>query len=602
MRIRKSVYDRLSETEIADILSFYSKHTAASTCRRFNLPVNTFGNFLDKHNIERHSTSLSNFFASAEADGYDSLQESDFIEIIEFYREHSMTITSEHFNIKEYFIEYILKLYNVEQHTVKEEIALTTQHRYGVSHAMQNKLISKKAALTKTQISNEDKKAIQDKISTTKLNRYGSSTYNNREKFRETCISKYGVENVFQDVKTKEKSKQTKLIKYNNANYTNRKQAMATCQSRYNNKTYLGSEKALNDEVYKKSANIRINKALQLVLDSLDYSDLYKQCYSDTDYFKSLLKGMDSPTISEVAKKLEASHNNVYGQLLKKNLLEYVNIEPISASHYEDEIVEYIGADLCVRHDRSILSGKEIDIYIPSKKIGIEFNGTYWHSSAIKPRNYHLEKSKQAAKAGIRLIHIYEYEWQNPTLQAKLKLMLNIALGRVGTKIYARDCLIKQISNKEAKVLNDKVHLQGHRSAQVTYGLFYKDELVQLMSFSKTRYNKNLKDDTSWEIIRGCPGSNNIVVGGVSKLLSHFIKDYKPTEIFSYCDFNKFDGKAYEKAGMSFIGYTGPDLKWILADGSVVSRQPSRHKELAEQSVGQIFGSGSKKYILQLSI
>lgn len=177
--------------------------------------------------------------------------------------------------------------------------------------------------------------------------------------------------------------------------------------------------------------------------------------------------------------------------------------------------------------------------------------------------------------------------------------MLDVALGRVKSKIYARQCEIKEISNKEAKVLNDKIHLQGHRNAQVTYGLYYKNELVQIMSFSKTKYNRNLKTANSWEIIRGCPGSNNLVVGGVSKLISHFIADYAPDEIFSYCDFNKFNGKSYEAVGMKFIGYTGPDMKWVLSNGMVVNRQPSKHSELKKQAVAQIFGAGSKKYLLK---
>lgn len=74
--------------------------------------------------------------------------------------------------------------------------------------------------------------------------------------------------------------------------------------------------------------------------------------------------------------------------------------------------------------------------------------------------------------------------------------MLNIALGRVKTKIYARQCIVRTITNKEAAVLNNQTHLQGHRNAQVTYGLYYKNELVQLMSFSRTRYNRNLKSNS----------------------------------------------------------------------------------------------------------
>lgn len=275
------------------------------------------------------------------------------------------------------------------------------------------------------------------------------------------------------------------------------------------------------------------------------------------------------------------------------------------ASHSEFNVVDYIKSIYngpIEQHKRGLLPNNlELDIYLPEKHLGIEFNGTYWHSSlANTPKNYHFNKSILADKAGIRLIHIYEYEWTDPECQEKIKQMLSIALDACSRRIYARQCEIKQITNKEAAVLNNKVHLQGHRNAQVTYGLFYKNELVQLMSFSKTKYNKNLKDANSWEIIRGCPGSNNIVVGGVSKLFKHFIADYNPSSIFSYCDFNKFNGKSYEELGMKFIGYTGPDMKWVLPDGSVINRLPHRHAELKSRARGKIYGSGSKKYVYNI--
>ena len=146
---------------------------------------------------------------------------------------------------------------------------------------------------------------------------------------------------------------------------------------------------------------------------------------------------------------------------------------------------------------------------------------------------------------------------------------------------------MKKISNREARLFNEKNHLQGHRNAQVTYGLFYKGELVQLMSFSKMKYNRNLKGDDEWEIIRGCPGSNNQIVGGVSKLFKAFIKEYNPHLVFSYCDFNKFDGRGYEAIGMKFAGYK-------------IGRNPKKRKEL-EESCTTIYGAGSKKYIWKLT-
>lgn len=66
--------------------------------------------------------------------------------------------------------------------------------------------------------------------------------------------------------------------------------------------------------------------------------------------------------------------------------------------------------------------------------------------------------------------------------------------------------------------------------------------------------------------------------------------------MFSYCDFNKFDGRGYEKLGMKLIGYTGPDKKWIV-NGKVYNRQPSKYKQFKELSEACIWGAGSKKYL-----
>ena len=263
-------------------------------------------------------------------------------------------------------------------------------------------------------------------------------------------------------------------------------------------------------------------------------------------------------------------------------------------SFIEKEVFDYIsliynGKILCNR--RTVIPPLELDIYIPEKKLAIEVNGTFWHSSECgTPIDYHFQKSKACEEKGIRLIHIYEYEWLN--IQYKIKMMLDEAFG-LSKRIYARQCVIKEITNTEAKLLNEKVHLQGHRNAKLTLGLFYNDELVQLMSFSNNKYNRNIKNDNEWEIIRGCPGSNTCVVGGVGKLFKYFIRHYNPSKIVSYCDFNKFDGKSYEAIGMKFVKYTGPDKKLII-NGVVMNRDPHNYKKYKNEN--KIFGSGSKLY------
>lgn len=62
----------------------------------------------------------------------------------------------------------------------------------------------------------------------------------------------------------------------------------------------------------------------------------------------------------------------------------------------------------------SIISPKEIDIFVPDIDLAIEFNGVFWHSELSgKPNNYHLNKTIECNNRGVRLIHIFETEWEN---------------------------------------------------------------------------------------------------------------------------------------------------------------------------------------------
>lgn len=553
---RKSAAEKLDEKTLDEIAKYFSNHTASSTIKKFNINRSVFENIAKKLNLTMHSSSESEFLKHIEKDGYDVYSEARNVEIANYYANHSMTCTCEEFSVKEYYVKFLLEKYNIQQHTTQEEIDLTRHQKYGF-------------AFSKTK---EEKDLLE-------LEKYGKLGLSGKEKRNITNQKNYGVENVFANRDIIEKLEKTKLNRYGDRHFTNREKAKQTCLSKYGAETYLGSMT---------NANLYSN--------THECSELYKSCFNDKTALESLISSLEHKTSSALGAALGVPYGQALHLLEKHDLLSMIDLKDYS-SQSEHELVEFVGKDLCLTRDRTAISPYEIDIYVPSKKIGIEFNGSYWHSSIYKDKNYHFNKSKIAEKNGIRLIHIYEYEWNNPVQRKKIELMLNIALGRVTNKIYARQCDIRKISNQEAKSLNEQVHLQGHRNAQVTYGLFYKNELVQLMSFSKTKYNRNLKDDNSWEIIRGCPGSNNIVVGGVSKLFTHFIREYSPTKVFSYCDFNKFDGKSYEALGMKFIGYTGPDMKWLLQDDRVVNRSPSKHSKLKSIAKAQIFGSGSKKYV-----
>lgn len=295
-------------------------------------------------------------------------------------------------------------------------------------------------------------------------------------------------------------------------------------------------------------------------------------------------------TLSELFEYFDNCRQGVRSWIQRLDLKSYIKFQK---SSFEFEVGKYLPGWKTTRQIlRKDGKYKEIDLYSDVLKIGIECDGLYWHSDLNIDKYYHYNKSKLAEELGIHLVHIYEWEWNDLRIRPILISILNLFQHKIENRIYARNCKIYEISNKEAKVFNEKNHLQGHRNAQVTYGLFYNNQLVQLMSFS---YDKKRG---WWEIIRGCPGSNNLVVGGVSKLFNHFIKEHNPVKVFSYCDFNKFDGKGYEAIGMKCIGYTGPDKTWII-NGHAVKRNPAKYSEYKKLSEAIIWGAGSKKYLWQ---
>lgn len=70
----------------------------------------------------------------------------------------------------------------------------------------------------------------------------------------------------------------------------------------------------------------------------------------------------------------------------------------------------------------------ELDIYVPSKKAAIEFNGILWHSIEHGVSlDYHLKKTELCEKVGIRLMHVWEDEWDrlNAEVKASVKSFLD---------------------------------------------------------------------------------------------------------------------------------------------------------------------------------
>ena len=201
--------------------------------------------------------------------------------------------------------------------------------------------------------------------------------------------------------------------------------------------------------------------------------------------------------------------------------------------------------------------GLEIDIYIPSKKIGIEYNGLYYHTATLKGRSYHLNKTKAMNELGIRIIHIWDFEWLEK--KAIVKSILRNALGKNKHVVYARNLVLdKEVDVKEAKSFCGQNHIAGYRGGAVRVGLRDKStgDLISLMVTS----------DKTGELVRFCSKVNYKVIGGFSRLLK-----YSPVR-FSYVDRRLFTAEGYIACGFEMRRETQPNYFYIKGGKYVGSR------------------------------
>lgn len=212
---------------------------------------------------------------------------------------------------------------------------------------------------------------------------------------------------------------------------------------------------------------------------------------------------------------------------------------------------------------RDVIKHNELDIYIPTLKVAIEFNGIYWHSELYVNNNYHLDKLIKCNEQNITLIQVFEDEWTDK--QDIVKSRLKSILQKTDNKIYARKCEIKEVDYNDSKKFLNENHLQGNCPSLYRLGLYCNNELVALMTFGNLRKNLNQsKKEGTYELLRFCNKKFTTVVGGASKLFKHFIKQYKPNEIISYADRRWSEGNLYERLNFQCYNNSKPNYFYVI--------------------------------------
>ena len=476
--------------------------------------------------------------------------------------------------IKKYGVDCVLK-----DKEIKKKIKDTRLDKYG---SMCSDEAVQKAKKTKLEKYGNEKYVNTEKMQQTKLERYGDSGYHNVEKMQQTKLDRYG-DSGYHNV---EKMQQTKLERYGDSGYHNIEQMKQTNLERY------GVEYAQNSDIIKekiKCTNLKRygneyaigsdtvrKKIVETSIDKYDDTNPYRG-----KLHRELIKKFPE-LIGFSGNKYICKCLNINCDVCEKKQFELPSpifrrrknqgielcpiLNPIlvsdGTSDIENDIYLYIKSiysGKIIQNDRSILNGKEIDIYLPEMNFAIEFNGLYWHSEVYKDKMYHQEKTILCENKGIQLIHIWEDDWLD-----KKDIVKDIIQSKLGMndKIPARKCTIKEVLSKESKEFLEKYHIQGNVNASIRIGLYYDDSLVEIATFGKLRNILHSNgQENQYELYRLCSKSGYTVVGGVSKLLTHFIRKYQPKQIVSYANLDISNGNVYNSF-FKKISITSPGYYW----------------------------------------
>lgn len=429
-------------------------------------------------------------------------------------------------------------------------------------------------------------------IEQTNLKKYGSKNQFEREsvqkRIKDISIEKYGVDNIFKSKEFQEEQKKKSLIKYGAKSYMQTEEFKERVKK-------INIEKYGVDNIFKSKEFQERNKNNNKIV--------FEEIHPDYEYHGPEKKNRNYGVTHKIC-----------GNRFSIPLMTFYERKRdggrICPKCYNKDKISNLESDLhaflITMYDGEILRNKrktigmELDFHFPSMNLAIEFNGLYYHSSYFKDKDYHIDKSSLCSKNGIKLLHIWEDHWKFK--QEIVKSILKSRFGKL-EKVYARKCSIIEIDSKEERKFLNSNHIQGYSSSSVCYGLVLDGNLVQLMSFIRSR--------DIWKLEKLSSKIGLAVIGGADKLFKHFLKVHNPLNVLTFSMNDLFDGGVYEKLGFKFDGLTKPSYSYVKGIKRINRINVQKHKLVAEgydknkteeeimrdRGYYQLHNSGNKRWI-----
>ena len=481
----------------------------------------------------------------------------------------------------------------LKSEAIKNRIKKNNLERWGVEWTLQND-------------------EIREKIKKTNLENWGTEIPSKNDlvknKIISTNIKKWGANSPMCNPVIQKKSKDTLMLNYGVD--IPLKSPIIKNRFRKTNLENFGVEYPTQSDVVQNK--IKKNNILKWGSSHVHQSDLYRKENTIIGKHESYInyKGEGISIFKcDLGKEhnFEIKNDNFYSRIrLNVSLCTICN--PISdvRSQAEKAIYNFIVSIYSGEVINSYREKYEIDIFIPELKLGFEYNGLYWHSETNRDKNYHIDKTKYFESKDIRIIHIWEDDWyyKSDIVMSQISNLL-----KKSNKIYARKTKAKIVTEIDEirKFLNDN-HIQGYVNSNIKIGLYEDNELVGLMTFDNFEGRKKMEEG-GWNLSRFCNKVGFSVVGGASKLLSFFIKSYKPKRIVSYADLDFSNGNLYKKLGFNLVKESKPDYKYVKEGKrlhksrfkkSRLKYNSTEHEYISSMNIQKIWDCGKLKFELNL--
>lgn len=473
--------------------------------------------------------------------------------------------------IQKYGVDHPMKCKAVQEH---HKAAM--KEKYGVEHALQSAELKQKASET-----------IQERFGT----EWALSSPAVRKKSEQTMIQRYGAKTTFESDVLKSRVQATMENKYGQSNPA-KVQQLRDKAIQTNMKKYGAPNPMMIPEFQAKAVASRKDN-IQAITEAIKQTLL-------TRY------GVDNPAkIPEVREKISASLRAAYpsfkDKMIETNMERYgvpyycmtddckeAQGQIISATNRSfGKLLEANGIEYKFEHR---INSNSYDIQVNNTLI--ELDPTYTHNAignhwgASVEKYYHRDKTQLAEDNGFRCIHVFDWDdWDKI-----------VDLLRPTKRVFARKCTIYKLNPDIGDEFLNKYHLQRTCRGQLLYlGLVFDDELLQVMTFGKSRYDKSY----DVELLRLCTKPGYTIVGGASRLFSYATNEYGLSNIISYCDRSKFSGNVYEKMGMTLKRITPPQEIWSKGDEKITANLLRARGY--DQLFGTEFGKGTSNEELMLS-